>query len=141
MLNKISYLGHELVKSSFSLEKDPQGKGYYKYNVSVAENEFSFSEVHDNNHGHSHNELSMVLNTFVYGYEKKSEDPVFKLDIKFIIRFELNKSDVIEQDYALDNEWFFINFASIASKEIIDSILSHTALKNTFIPSYRTSAE
>ncbi|PMO05159.1 hypothetical protein BCT19_11805 [Vibrio splendidus] len=136
MLENISYLGHELVQSKFSLEKEPQGKGYYKYNVAIGE-EFSFVEVHDDENEHLHNEISISLNSKVLGFEKDSEDPVFSLDIDFFVRFELDKEIFIEQEYAKDNEWFFMNFANIASKSIIDSVLSHTALKGTFIPAHR----
>ena len=137
MLKKVSYLGHELVKSSFSLEKEPRGKGHYKYNVSIGD-EFRFSEVHDEEkEEHLHNEIAISSNSFVHGFEKDSDEPIFTLDIEFIIRFELDKEQYIEQDYAEENEWFFMNFANIASKSIIDSTLSHTALKGTFIPAHR----
>lgn len=136
MLEEVSYLGHELVNSTFSLKKEPRGKGYYKYNVSIGD-QFSFVEVHDDEGKHLHNEISISINSFVHGFEKNSEEPVFIMDIEFIIRFELDKDQFMEQDYAIENEWFFMNFSSIASKTIIDSILSHTALKGTFIPAHR----
>ncbi|SJN59809.1 hypothetical protein VR7878_03706 [Vibrio ruber DSM 16370] len=41
MLEEVSYLGHELVNSSFSLKKEPRGKGYYKYNLSIGD-KFNF---------------------------------------------------------------------------------------------------
>ena len=73
MLEKVSYLGHELIKSSFSLEKEPRGKGYYKYNVSIGD-EFSLSEVHNDEEEHLHNEISILLKSFVHGFEKDSDD-------------------------------------------------------------------
>ncbi|WNJ97729.1 hypothetical protein RND59_16500 [Vibrio ruber] len=136
MLEEVSYLGHELVNSSFSLKKEPRGKGYYKYNISIGD-KFNFFKTHDDEGEHLHNEISISINAFVHGFEKDSEALVFIMDIEFIIRFELDKGQLMEQDYAMENEWFFMNFASIASKTIIDSILSHTALKGTFIPAHR----
>lgn len=138
MLEKISYLSHELIKSSFALIKEPEGKGYYKYNVEFGE-EFRFDEVSDENEQHLHNEIVISLNSFVNGFEKNTNDPVFTLEIDFIVRFELDKEHFIEQKDARNNDWFFMNFASIASKSIIDSILAHTALKGTFIPAHRLS--
>ncbi|EOW9180303.1 hypothetical protein [Vibrio cholerae] len=136
MLKKVSYLGHELVSSSFSLKKEPKSKGFYKYNISIGD-EFSFVNVHRSEGEHLHNEISISIDSYAHGFEKDSEEPVFIIDINFIIRFEIDKDQFIEKDYAIENEWFFMNFASIASKSIIDSILSHTALKGTFIPAHR----
>ena len=95
MLRKVSYLGHELVKSSFSLEKEPKGKGYYKYDVSNGD-EFLFSEVHNNEEEHLHNEISISLNSFVHGFEKDSEEPVFTLDIEFFSQ-RVNKQTSVYQ--------------------------------------------
>lgn len=103
--------------------------------------QFRFSEVHADENIHSHNEVHISLNTSVNGFEKSSDDTVFALDIEFIIRFELDKNHLIEKEDAMENEWFFLNFAGIASKTIIDSILSHTALKGTFIPAHRLEDE
>jgi len=135
MLEKMSYLGHELLDSSFKLIKVPEGKGYYKYRVGI-DDLFDFSEIKDGEE-HLKNELTISAVASVKGNEEESDEPVFNLDIKFVIRFEMDKEDYIEQEAALENEWFFMNFVNIASKEIIDSILSHTALKGTFIPSHR----
>jgi len=136
MLENVSYLGHELTKSTFSLQKEPKGKGYYKYDVTIGD-EFSFIEVSNDNQEHLHNEISVLLKSFVHGFENDSDVQVFTLDIEFYVRFELDKEQFMEQNFAIDNEWFFVNFANVASKSIIDSILSHTALKGTFIPAHR----
>lgn len=136
MLEKLSYLGHELTSSSFKLLiKDPIGKGYYRYNVGI-DDSFNFSEI-KNGEEHLKNEIIISAVATVNGNERESDDSVFTLEVKFFIRFELDKEDYIEKDYAKENKWFFLNFASIASKEIIDSILNNTALKSTFIPSHR----
>lgn len=135
MLDKMSYLGHELLSSSFKLIKVPDGKGYYKYSVST-DDTFDFSEVMDGDI-HLKNEIIISASARVNGNQEESKEPVFDLEIKFIIRFEMSKEDHIEQEYAEENQWFFMNFVNIASKEIIDSILKHTSLKGTFIPSHR----
>jgi len=133
MLEKVSYLGYELVNSSFSLLNVPKGKGHYKYSVNQ-DGDFRFSEV-TNDGEHVHNEITISVNSHVHGFVEGSDDPVFTLDAKFLVTFELDKADFIEEEFAIENKWFFMNFAAIASKSIIDSTLSHTALKGTFIPS------
>ncbi|HIF9111637.1 TPA: hypothetical protein ACX6O7_004111 [Photobacterium damselae] len=138
MLEKISYLGHELTSSKFALLKEPKGKGYYKYGVSIGD-KFEFNEILNDEDVHIHNEITISIFSFVHGLEKDTENEVFQLDIEFLIRFELEKDNYIEKHHALDYEWFFMNFAGIASKSITDTLLSHTALKGTFIPAHRLS--
>lgn len=136
MLKKLAYLGHELTNSNFSLDREPKSKGYYRYSVNV-DDMFCFNEVNNEKEEHIHNEISISIASSIHGFEKESDEPVFTLDIKFVIRFEINKDEYIEEKFALDNNWFFMNFAHIASKDIIDSILSHSPLKGTFIPAHR----
>jgi|AntAceMinimDraft_1070359.scaffolds.fasta_scaffold216096_1 hypothetical protein len=137
MLEQISYLGHELIKSTFLLAKDPSGKGYYKYNVAIPE-DLIFSRVHkEEDDEHLYNEIFISINSHVYGFEADSDEEVFSLDLEFNIRFKLSNDQSFDESSASKNVWFFINFANIASKSIIDSTLSHTSLKGTFIPAHR----
>ncbi|CAL6170770.1 MULTISPECIES: hypothetical protein [Vibrio harveyi group] len=138
MLEKISYLGHELKKAGFEmLLEAPDGNGFYKYSV---END---SKVEIVIHDDETKLIQFFVESSVIGYlgedkEDADNEKVFCLELAFNVNFEFEKDIEPVEEIIADNQWFFENYAHLASKEIADSILQHNNLvKNTYLPSHR----
>lgn len=138
MLENIAYLGHELTGVSFELmEKEPRGEGFYNYSVEITPDVSVVSDEKLDTPIHTIR-ISLISKVKGFGPKNDSEDreEVFNLEIKFDILFEL-EGDSPTKKLLDDNQWYFVNFGHVASKELAYSILDNSTLKGTYLPSHR----
>ncbi len=138
MLEKISYLGHELQNLAFELfEKEPDGNGYYKYSVTNDSN----VEVTVNEDNTKFVELS--VNSVVTGFlgedeERDDNEKVFCINLDFIISFEFPSESESVKRFIDENYWYFENYSYLASRDIVSSVLQHNPIvRNTYLPAHR----
>jgi hypothetical protein len=148
MLDKLAYIGHNLVHVDFDVVMDePQGDGYYTHKIDIDEM-FALQEIRDNVH-----QIIFTVTAYTEGFkaseveepeteetdniESDNDEKVYSLKAQFRIVFRCEEE--IEPETIDSNEWYFRNHAHIAAKIIVESILSHSALlRDTYIPPFRT---
>lgn len=141
MLENIAYLGHELTSVDFKLlSKQPEGEGFYNYSVEVLPDVSITTATVDN--GADTHQVAMTVKSSTNGFSGSKEDTedkenVFTLDVEFTISFELQNQEQPTADSLEADQWFFVNFAHVASKEITYSILDNSVLKGAYLPSHR----
>lgn len=140
MLENIAYLGHELTSVDFKLlSKQPEGEGFYNYSVEVLPDvSITTENVDDDTDAH---QVAMTIKSSTNGFsgnkEKEDKESVFTLNVEFTISFELQSQEPPTADSIESNQWFFVNFAHVASKEITTAILDNSILKGAYLPSHR----
>lgn len=140
MLENVAYLGHELTEVNFEvLVKEPQGEGFYNYAVE------STPDIAIKTHTAEGSNIQTIRMSFISsikGFNNKAEsdddtpERVFDLNTKFDLLFEI-EGDVPEQSFIEENQWYFVNFAHVASKEISYNIIDNSILKGAYLPSHR----
>ncbi|MEZ8853502.1 hypothetical protein AB6E22_20610 [Vibrio cyclitrophicus] len=141
MLENIAYLGHELTSVDFKLlSKQPEGEGFYNYSVEVLPDVSITTEQVDE--GADTHQVTMAIKSSTNGFSGNKEDEedkesVFTLDVEFTVSFELQNQEQPTADSLEKEQWFFVNFAHVASKEITSSILDNSVLKGAYLPSHR----
>ncbi|MEZ9481886.1 hypothetical protein AB4163_19070 [Vibrio splendidus] len=144
MLENIAYLGHELTSVDFKLlTKQPEGEGFYNYSVEVLPDVSITTESVDD--GADTHQVTMAIKSSTNGFsgnkedkeDKEDKESVFTLDVEFTVSFELQNQEQPTADSLENNQWFFVNFAHVASKEITSAILDNSVLKGAYLPSHR----
>lgn len=141
MLEDIAYLGHELTGVNFELLiKEPQGEGFYNYSLEVGP-DIALTSL-ENTESPTHT-IRLSLVSTVKGFsgtkeQDSNEEPegVFNLEVRFDILFEL-EGEAPTSDFLDENQWYFVNFGHVASKELAYSILDNSTLKGAYLPSHR----
>ncbi|MFY2510456.1 hypothetical protein ACN3E9_20030 [Vibrio pectenicida] len=142
MLEHVHYLGHELVKSSFELlNREPGGKGYYKYAVKNAPK----AEIIERDNKTKLTKL--LMNSSVTGYlgdddENDNSEKVFELSLEFILNFDFPKDFAHISNCIDENFWYFENYAYLASRNIANAILEHSSqVSSVYLPTHRVHQE
>ncbi|HCG6617010.1 TPA: hypothetical protein NJ225_003569 [Vibrio parahaemolyticus] len=141
MLEHIAYLGHELTGVTFKLlDKEPQGDGFYNYSVKTTP-DISITSTESGDSPIQTIRMSIVssINGFSGKQTQDGEDEpesVFSLEIEFDLLFEL-EGEMPCQEFLESNQWYFLNYAHVASKEISNDITDNSVLKGTYLPSHR----
>jgi hypothetical protein len=140
MLHHVKYLGHELTESTFRLLQEPDNDGQYSYAIE-AHDSVVIDEMTEDEEGADSpvRHLTIPMTATVKGLEAERE--VFTIGLRFLLRFELGRDFSMDEEALSESSWFFMNFAHVAAKEMIDSMLSHTVLRGTFMPAHRRSAD
>ncbi|MCW7755372.1 hypothetical protein OOT00_15415 [Desulfobotulus sp. H1] len=142
MLHHVKYLGHELTASTFRLLQEPDNDGQYSYAIE-AHDSVVIDEVTEDEEGADSpvRHLTIPMTATVKGLEAETKTEVFDIALNFQLRFELARDFSMDEDALSESSWFFMNFAHVAAKEMIDGMLSHTVLRGTFMPAHRRSAD
>ncbi|MGX9996673.1 hypothetical protein [Vibrio sp. JZG120] len=143
MLKDTIYLGHTLYNANFEmLIEEPTGNGFFKYNVSL-EPDIEITEITTETDS-KHKLIRLNASTKAYGFLGDESNPeeyeeVYRLKLRFCINFEHSNDKASIETLVDENQWFFENYAFMASKEIASSIIKHNpVLVNTYFPPHRT---
>lgn len=138
-LEEIYFLGHQLKGTSFSTYREPSGSGYYNYSNQFVESGIDiYKETVD---GEDRRYLKINAESSVEGFESETHEIVFELDIEYQIKFRIDSISDFGLKDIKENDWFFLNFLASSSREIIESILSHSAMRSIPIPNQRNKMD
>ncbi|EON5346194.1 hypothetical protein ACLGGI_005208, partial [Escherichia coli] len=134
MLKNIKYAGFNIVSSSFKDNTGDDG-GFFK--VSIDEVKFSSGCDDDGTSW-----FRIGFSPSVKGYPDRKEDsvedeePSFELNMELIVDFDIINGQSVDEQFLLENSWYFENFISITLKLAADSILKNTLLSDIYFPWY-----
>ena len=134
MLDKILFVGFEMMGSSFEMNQIPQGKGYFNINVDLG----NFEERTFKDDGAPF--FSIDLNASVTGYEEGADEFAFKAEANVDVHFSVKENSFEITDKLYDeNEWFFDSYIAIVVKQCLEHVLKFSPIGGIDIPAHKVS--
>ena len=131
MLEKIRFKGFEIASSQFKEHGEAEGG---KYKVSFEGYGISSEKNDEDGDCWIQIEAKPKIQGFDESADPESTTPVFEVDLTMVLFFDYLDEAPLEQEYIVENIWFFENFITISTKLAVESILSHTALNTINLP-------
>lgn len=126
------FLGYELTNSSFSINQRRKAKGSIRMHIDT----FSPADLMKNINKEQKT-LVYPISAGIEGLAENDEKPLFQCEIEVELKFEFNTGKLPTKKQLENNSWFFENFGHLVAKELFDSMLSKTALKQINLPPRR----
>lgn len=133
MLDKINFVGFDILGSQFELSGKPKGKGYYTINVEVGEIFLADEEL---------DAYCIEVLAVLTGHEEGSDEPGFTAEAKLAVNFTVQDKELnISDGFYRDNAWFFDSYIAIVVKQSLENLLHFTPLNGIVLPAYPTNVE
>ncbi|EJQ8147546.1 hypothetical protein N8J30_004249 [Salmonella enterica subsp. enterica serovar Newport] len=126
-LSKIHFRGFEVNSSSLQIHSDKKGGAYR-----IKFDDFSITHDNDGDGNWLHVDIKQVVEGTTSDNGKVV--PAFKVTVSLTLFFVCDFAENKSEEFYRSNFWFFENFALIATKISVDSILKNTALEAINLP-------